>query len=294
MGLLYGVDSEYKGLRAIILHRPGPEIGEIRDPVEVLHVRGIDPVALDREYDGIINLYERLGVKVFLMDADVPESERRSLYNLMYVRDLLFMTPEGAVISRMGHPVRQGEVACMEKTAGAIGLPVIKKIEGEATFEGADALWLDPRHVMVGIGKRTNHDGFRELDEALSRQGVNCIPVPAPSLSLHLMGSVQIVDSGLALVRAESVDREIMAVMRKIGIKTVAIAENEEIEERHAMNIVTIGPGRVIMPSGCPMTRKVYERHGIEVVAEVETRELANGGGGLACATGILLREAAL
>ena len=65
MGLLYGGDSEYKGLRAIILHRPGPEIGEIRDPVEVLHVRGIDPVALDREYDGIINLYERLGVKVF-------------------------------------------------------------------------------------------------------------------------------------------------------------------------------------------------------------------------------------
>lgn len=294
MGLLYGVDSEYKGLRAVILHRPGPEIGEIENPEEVLHVRGIDPVVLDREYDGIINLYERLGVKIFLMDADVPESERRSLYNLMYVRDLLFMTPEGAVISRMGHPVRQGEAACMEKTAKAIGLPVIRKIEGEATFEGADALWLDPRHVMVGIGGRTNHEGFRELDEALSRQGVKCIPVPAPSLSLHLMGSLQIVDAGLALVRAESVDKEIMAVMRKKGIKTVVIAENEEVEERHAMNIVTIGPGRVIMPSGCPVTRKVYERHGIEVAGEVETRELANGGGGLACATGILLREAAL
>lgn len=35
----------------------------------------------------------------------------------------------------------------------------------------------------------------------------------------------------------------------------------------------------------------MYERHGIEVAGEVETRELANSGGALACATGILLRE---
>lgn len=293
MGLLYGVDSEYEGLRAVILHRPGPELGEIRNPVEALHVRGIDPVALDREYNGIINFYERLGVKVFLMDAVFSESNRRSLYNLMYVRDLLFMTPKGAVISRMGHPVRQHEAACMEKTAMAIGLPIIKKIEGDAAFEGADALWLDPLHVIVGIGRRTNHEGFIEFDEALREQGVKCLPVPAPSLSLHLMGSLQIVDSGLALVRTESVDREIIAIMRNKGIKTIAIAENDEVVERHAMNIVTIAPGRVIMPYGCPMTRKVYERHGIEVVAELETRELANGGGGLACATGILFRRAA-
>ena len=57
------------------------------------------------------------------------------------------------------------------------------------------------------------------------------------------------------------------------------------------MNIVTVAPRRVLMPDDCPKTKEFYEKNGIQVAGLLNIPELRHGGGGLACATGILERK---
>jgi hypothetical protein len=56
------------------------------------------------------------------------------------------------------------------------------------------------------------------------------------------------------------------------------------------MNVVVIRPGELVMSAGCPETRALYERAGLKIAAEAVIGQLCNGGGGLACATGIVRR----
>ena len=128
------------------------------------------------------------------------------------------------------------------------------------------------------------------LKEALRKQGVKCARVPAPVGVLHLLGALQFVDSGLALVRTELVDAKIIGLLKKNKIIIVPIPESREIKAKYAMNFVTVAPKIIIMPAECPRTKRIYEDAGIKILAEVPSTQLGNGAGGLACATGVLLR----
>jgi hypothetical protein len=44
------------------------------------------------------------------------------------------------------------------------------------------------------------------------------------------------------------------------------------------------------MPANCPRFEVFLEEKGIEIMGRVGTREIMNGGGGLACAVGVLRR----
>ena len=289
----YFLDSEYKPLRCVLLYKPGPEIGRIPRPQEVLHLKKIDYGKICGEYEEIIRLYKRFKIKVHLLKPLKSKSpENRYLFNLMYTRDLLFMSPAGAIISRMCHGLRREETKQAETFLKRINIPIRNAIGGKGTFEGADALWVNKKLVMVGVGRRTNQEGFRQIKEALKSQGVSCISVAAPKGTLHLLGALQFVDSDLALVRTELVNTRIIGLLKENKIKLVNIPENTEVRNRQAMNIVAIAPKKIIMPAGCPKTRKIYESYGIKIAALVRITQLINGGGGLACAAAVIKREA--
>ena len=80
-------------------------------------------------------------------------------------------------------------------------------------------------------------------------------------------------------------------MLKQNRIDITEVPENSEVRLRHAMNFVTVAPGTIIMPSGCPRTKKFFRKAGIRVAAELSVTQFINGGGGLACATGILSRE---
>lgn len=287
----YVVDSEYKPLKAVLLCRPHPKVGNIDNPRAVLHVRKIDYAIAEKEYGQIGKLYKRCKIKTSVINVRRrKESNDRFVFNLMFTRDLFFMTPQGAIISRMSSGLRQEEVKYAQRAIRGMGIRIRKVIRDNGTFEGADALWVNDRLVAVGVGNRTNTEGFRQIKEELKRDGVECVAVPAPHGVLHLLGALQFVDSALTLVRADLVDSEISSMLRHNWIKVINIPENIEIQKKQAMNFVTIAPKEIIMPAGCPQTRRIYERAGIKIAAEIRITQLINGGGGLACATGILAR----
>ena len=288
----YSVNSEYKHLKVVLLHKPGPEIEQVDNPTDVLHIRKVDYKRIEKEYEQIINLYKRLRIKVYLIDCNrIGGSDKRCLFNMMYTRDLLFMIPKGPIMAKMKFDVRRDEVKYAERALRSIGVHVRNTIEGEATFEGADALWVNSRLVVVGVGNRTNTEGFSQVRDELKIHGMDCVSVPAPRYTTHLLGVLQFVDSDLALVRVDLADLEIIDLLKRNKIDIVNIPENDEVKERQAMNIVTVTPKEIIMPADCPKTRKIYRGCGIKIVAEVKINQLINGRGGLACATAVLDRE---
>lgn len=283
--------TEYSELKAVLLYKPSARIAAHPEPEKIKHNAPIDYRILSDEFDRIVELYRSLNVHVTMI-APPHNQEDPSNYNMMFCRDLFFMTPEGAVLAQMANDVRRGEVAHAAATLLKRSTPVVHEICGDGRFEGADALWVTPKLVAVGIGNRTNMPAFEQLQKVLKKTGVNAVALPSTqNHTQHLLGSLQIVDRDLALVRAGIISPEINGFLAKNGFKIIDVPENSEVCSRQAMNIVTISPRKIIMTTGCPATRKIYEDAGIEVVAEVEISQFINGAGGLACMTGILARS---
>jgi N-dimethylarginine dimethylaminohydrolase len=287
----FGLRTEYDTLNAVMLYRPGPEIGNHPNPPLVQHLAPIDYPALTREFEGIIGTYEARGISVLLIDSAPLSADRQYLYNMMYCRDLLFMTPEGAILSNMAHSTRSSEVLYAARTLERHGIPVLHRVSGGGRFEGADAIWIGEKLVMMGAGGRTNREALDQIKGVLRRMDVDCIAVPYRAVrAQHLLGAVQIVDRDLALVRHELVDREVLRILEDRRFRIVPVPENAEVRARQAMNIVTIAPRTVMMTNHCPQTRELFQRNGLTVAAELELTQLMNGAGGLACATGIIAR----
>src|SRR5512143_2381981 len=288
----FGSRTEYEKLGAVMLYRPGPEIGNHPDPPLVQHLAPIDYAALTLEFRDIIRAYEARGISVHLIDPAPLSEDRQYLFNMMYCRDLLFMTPEGAILSKMANPTRSSEVLYAARTLERQGVAVLHAVSGNGRFEGADAIWVGENLVMIGVGSRTNEEAFDQIKGVLRKIDVGCIAVPyRATRTQHLLGAVQIVDKDLALVRHELVDREVLSALEEHNFRMLKVPENREVRTRQAMNIVTIAPRTILMTNQCPETKDLFLQAGLTVAAELELTQLMNGAGGLACATGIISRD---
>jgi N-dimethylarginine dimethylaminohydrolase len=202
------------------------------------------------------------------------------------------MTPGGAVLAGMANATRRGEVPYVRRALASEGIPVLHQVSGGGSFEGADALWVDHGLVVVGVGHRTNPEGYAQVRDALADIQVECIGLPSTqTVTQHLLGAVQIVDKDLALVRYEIADPEVVEFLERRHFTLIRVPESEEVLSRQAMNIVTVAPRSIIMSRGCPETRELFQRAGLTIAAELELTQLISGAGGLACATGIIARE---
>jgi N-dimethylarginine dimethylaminohydrolase len=288
----YGLRSEYGRLAAVLLYLPGAEIGNHPDPAAIQQLRPIDADLLAEEFAAVSDTFAGCGVEVALIDPAPLTPDRSYLYNMMFCRDLFFMTPAGAILASMANETRRSEVLYAERTLQRLAVPIIHKVSGEGRFEGADALWINEKLVAVGVGNRTNRAAFEQIRQVLATSGVACVPLPSSQQTTqHLLGSVQLVDQDLALVRSGIIAQEVAAFLEEQGFTVVSIPENSEVTTRQAMNIVTLGPRRIIMTAGCAATRQLFIDAGLTIAAELELSQLISGAGGLACAAGILGRE---
>lgn len=278
-------------IKAVLLHLPSKEVEDTVSPKHALYARKVFHKGLVEELKCLAGAYDALGIRVFFIETGQARSPGGYLYNLMYVRDIFFPTPFGAMLSRMFHEVRRPEVKAAENALRGMGANIRGGVLGRATFEGADALWIRRDLVAIGVGKRTNKEGFLQIKEAMAPFGVRCAMLPAPEAALHLLGAIQFVSHDTAAVRHETVGPEVLGFLRQHGINIIRVPENDEVRDMHAMNIVTVAPLSVIMHDECPATERVLRRSGIRIISKVKARELCAGGGGIACATGVLARE---
>lgn len=282
-----GIDSEWRALRAVLLHRPGEELAASADPDAVQMLAPLDIGQAQAEHDALAAAYEAAGVTVHRLE---PEGIPRP--NQMFCADLLFMTPEGAILARPASMVRAGEERQVARRLAALGIPIVRTLRGTATFEGADALWLDPKTVLIGCGLRTNADGAMQVAQALEAMGVAAIVVDLPYGTMHLMGILRIVDRELALAWPRRLAVAAVEALMDRGYGVAFLPDETDRRESRALNLVALGPRRVLMPAGHPEIQAFYESHGIACRA-VAVSELSKAAGAVGCLTGVLQRESA-
>jgi N-dimethylarginine dimethylaminohydrolase len=283
----YGVGSEWTRLRAVLLHRPGAELAASADPRAAQMLAPLDLARAQAQHDAIAAAYRAAGVTVHALDPDLPVPP-----NQMFCADLVFMTPGGAILARPASTVRAGEERRVAARLAALGVPILATLQGRATFEGADALWLDASTVLVGRGLRTNEDGIRQLGRCLAEQEVGVLAVDLPFGTMHLMGMLRIADRDLAIAWPRRTPHAAVLALRARGVEVAFLPAEDEAQANRALNFVTLGPRRILMVAGNPATQAFYEGLGIAVTA-VATDELAKAAGAIGCLTGILARDGA-
>lgn len=280
-----GLANEWSPLRAVLLHRPGEELEDARDPDRSQMLDLLDTHLARQQHDLMAQAYRDAGVLVqYVQPADKPPP------NLMFVADLLFMTPEGAIVGRPASTVRAGEERYVARRLAGLGIPILRTVRGTGTFEGADAAWLNPQTVLVATGLRTNEEGASQVAGLLQEMGLEVVRVGLPYGAMHLMGQLRFADRDLAIVWQGRVPYAAVEALRVWGYTVLLLPDTTEAERRMALNFVTLGPRQILMAAGNPITQASFERAGISCHT-IEVDELTKAAGGIGCLTGILERQ---
>jgi N-dimethylarginine dimethylaminohydrolase len=214
--------------------------------------------------------------------------------NAMFVRDLMLMTPEGAIVTRPASTVRAGEERLVAEALAQLGVPILMSVHGSGTFEGADVIWVDEHLCFLAEGLRTNEEGAHQVERMLRDIGVTeVVRVGLPHGAMHLDGLLAIIDRDLAVVWPRRTPFKVVDTLRKRGFRFIEVDDEREAQECLPMNFVALAPGEILMPAGGSAMRQKYEAAGVRCHV-VDVGECIKAGGGIHCMTGFLKRDSLL
>ena len=139
-----------------------------------------------------------------------------------FVEDTVVAIGHRAVVTRLGHASRQGEVDSMLAVLQQLGMEVADMRKGSpatATCDGGDVLYTG-RHLFVGLSKRTNLDGAKFLEQTFGRctgGEIDVVVVPSVlqgSQVLHLKSAVTQMDGHSLLAPTGKAVDQLLAAMQ--------------------------------------------------------------------------------
>src|SRR5204863_7813872 len=235
-----------------------------------------------------IALMKEAGAEVLYL----PSDDRTGLDSL-YAHDPVLVSDRGAVICQTGKVARRGEGPAFADAFPRWDVPILGFIQGAATAEAGDMVWLDQETLIVGRGFRTNAAGIQELSELLLSLSVQVISVELPYWNgpqdvLHLMSFISLLDEDLAAVYLRILPVPLFELLTARGVQLIDVPEEEY--PTLGCNVLAISPRNVIMVSGNPITRSRLESAGCKVSEFDGTEICFTGAGGPTCLTRPLLR----
>ena len=223
----------------------------------------------------------------------LPQNRETSLDSI-YAHDPVIVTKRGAILLKMSKKQRETEPNAIREFLHEIDVPVLGRITGDGRVEGGDVVWIDEHTLAIGQGYRTNAEGIRQLRELTKDFVDELISVPllhwqGPEAVMHLMSFISPIDRNLAAVYSRLMPVPFREWLIARGIKLLEVPDSEY--ESMACNILAVAPGKCIMLSGNPQTKKILENEGVEVW-EYQGKEISlKGGGGPTCLTRPILRD---
>jgi N-dimethylarginine dimethylaminohydrolase len=242
-----------------------------------------------REHRAFMALVTRLGAETL----ELPKDNRTGLDSL-YAHDPVLITDAGVIVCQMGKVARRGEGPAFADALVRWDVTILGVIEGDATAEGGDLLWLDSRTLLAGRGFRTNAAGIQALIRLLKPLGVTVVETPLPYWRgpedvLHLMSLISMLDDNLAVVYRKLLPLPLYDLLTERGVELIDVAEEEY--GSLGCNVLAIAPRNLVMVSGNPVTRSRLEAAGC-IVSEFAGKEICSpGSGGPTCLTCPLLRS---
>ena len=229
-------------------------------------------------------------VEVLYHDEDLPRHA-----DSVFVFDPVLVTDAGAILLSMGKEQRRGEEAPLGRALERHGVPLLARLSGDARAEGGDTMWLDHDTLAVGRGFRTNAEAVRQLREILAPLGVTVLDYDlpyftGPAACLHLLSLISPVDVDLAVAYPPLMPTAFWRELRRRGVRLLEVPENEFLHTQ-ATNVLAVAPKRCIMLEGSPVTRRLLEDAGCEVVECPGEALSFKAEGGPTCLTRPVLRD---
>lgn len=209
-------------------------------------------------------LLERIGARVHSLPAepDLPDS--------MFVEDPAIVLDELAIIFPLGTESRRPEAASLAKAL--IPFRKLAYITAPGIIEGGDVLRIG-RTLYVGLTKRTNPEGIRQLAAIVGPHNYKVIAVPV-SGCLHLKSAVTYLGRNYLLANIAWFDSTFFDRYEWVDVAP---------EEPHAANALALGD-TVIFPASFPQTRARIESSGFHVTP-LDISELQKAESGLTCSS---------
>jgi dimethylargininase len=284
----YGSQSMIAPLRTVLVKRPEEDFA-VNDPAAWHYTARPDLATAQQEHDALVALLRQGGAEVVYHDRPQPNHA-----DAIFTFDPAIVTDQGAIILSMGKLQRRGEEAAMARRFEELGVPILYTLHGEARAEGGDLLWVDHDTLAIGLGFRTNVEGARQLRDALSEIGVKVIPVElpyytGPDACLHLLSLISLVDDKIAVVYPPLMAVPFWQELQRRNFKLIAIPAEEF--PTMGTNVLALAPRRCLMLEGNPITKRLLEEAGCEVMTYKGNEISLKAEGGPTCLTRPILRE---
>ncbi len=224
----------------------------------------IDLVTAQAQHHAYERLLEKLGARVISLPAepDLPDS--------MFVEDPAIVLDELAVILPLGTESRRREAASLAQVLAKFR--TLEYVSLPGTLEGGDVLHIG-RKIFVGLTRRSNAEGIRQLAAILSPHSYQVIAVPVTGC-LHLKSAVTHLGRNTLLANRSWFDNTPLAGHEWIDVDPA---------EPHAANALALA-STVIFPASFPRTRARIEARGFHVTP-LDISELQKAESGLTCSS---------
>ncbi|MEO8448609.1 MAG: arginine deiminase family protein [Gemmatimonadota bacterium] len=282
----FGGQTMYMPLRRVVVRRPDAGFGAA-DPARWHYRHRPDLAAATAEHDAFVATLREAGAETIAHAAALADHA-----DAIYVHDPVLISDRGAILLRMGKPLRRGEEEALGATLEAAGVPIHARLTGDALAESGDILWLDPETLAVGLGFRTNAEAVRQLRQALS-PAVNVLSYDlpyhtGPSACLHLMSFVSLLDERLAVGFPRLMPTPFYQELMRRGFTIVDVPEQEY--DSMGCNVLALGPRDCLMLDVNPVTKSRLEAAGCRVRTYRGAEISLNCEGGPTCLTRPVLR----
>lgn len=297
-GRSWGCANDVGRLRAVLMHRPGDELTIVDPAKKIEHLgaygdtetgwywrgREIPDIATQQaQHDGLVAALREEGVEVIFLDRCAPGRMKS-----IYTRDQVIAVDGGAIICRMGAPIRRGEEAPASATLARLGMPILRTIHGTAIMEGGSFAFITPKVAVVGLSSRVNEAGADQVEDVLRVQGVELLRVHLTGYRLHIDGAFVMIDVDTAIINPIQLPFWFLERLREMKIRTIEVHPDDPA---WTINCLAVAPGRVLMADQVsPRTAEALDRVGISVRI-VPYSAVYQGGGGIHCSTAPLVRE---
>jgi dimethylargininase len=224
----------------------------------------IDLKIAEEQHHSYEQVLEKLGARVVSLacEPDLPDS--------MFVEDPAIVLDELAVIFPLGTESRRLEAASLAEAISKFR--ELEHVTLPGTLEGGDILRIG-RKLFVGVTKRSNAEGIRQLAAILVPHHYEVIPVPVTGC-LHLKSAVTCLGRDTLLANRAWFDRAPFSGYQWIDVDPA---------EPHAANALALGTA-IIFPASFPRTLARVEAQGFQVIP-LDISELQKAESGLTCSS---------
>ncbi|NDQ58884.1 MAG: N(G),N(G)-dimethylarginine dimethylaminohydrolase [Acidipila sp.] len=209
---------------------------------------------------------KRCGLQLTVLEAD-PQHPDSS-----FVEDAAVLTRASAVLARPGAESRLGEVSGLRETLRQF-FKSFHEITAPGTLDGGDICEAG-NHFFIGVSRRTNDSGARQLAAILEREGysTSLVDIRGMKSILHLKSGIAWVGEKDLVVMEEMAGREEFH-----GFKIIKVSSRET----YAANCVRVND-HVLIPAGFSDVAASLQRLGYSLLP-LEMSEFEKMDGGLSC-----------